>query len=111
RYGETIESTMAAIEGIRRELEGGLERTALQGLLPAGAARNAVDCALWDLEAKRAGRRAWELAVLPEPKPLVTAYTLSLDTAENMGAAAKANAHRPLLKLKLAGPEDLDRVR
>lgn len=111
RYGETIESAIAAIEGIRRELEGGLERTALQGLLPAGAARNAVDCALWDLEAKRAGRRAWELAVLPEPKPLVTAYTLSLDTAENMGAAAKANAHRPLLKLKLAGPEDLDRVR
>ncbi|GIK98092.1 MAG: dipeptide epimerase [Alphaproteobacteria bacterium] len=111
RYGESIEGAVAQIESLRTELEGGLDRAGLQRALPPGAARNAVDCALWDLEAKRAGRRAWQLAGLPEPQPTVTAYTLSLDTAEKMGAAAKANAHRPLLKLKLAGPEDLDRVR
>jgi len=111
RYGESIEGAMAQIEALREELESGLDRAGLQQALPPGAARNAVDCALWDLESKRAGRRAWELAGLPRPQPTVTAYTLSLDTVEKMGAAAKANAHRPLLKLKLAGPEDLDRVR
>ena len=102
RYGESIDSSMARAESIRAELERGMDRTVLQGALPAGAARNAVDCALWDLEAKRTGKRAWQLAGLPAPKPVTTAYTLSLDTAEKMGAAAKANAHRPLLKLKLA---------
>jgi L-alanine-DL-glutamate epimerase-like enolase superfamily enzyme len=111
RYGESIDSAVAQVESIRAALEGGMDRAALQAALPAGAARNAVDCALWDLEAKQSGKRAWQLAGLAEPKSVVTAYTLSLDTAENMGAAAKANAHRPLLKLKLAGPEDLDRVR
>ncbi|HEY7687642.1 MAG TPA: dipeptide epimerase, partial [Dongiaceae bacterium] len=70
----------------------------------------AVDCALWDLEAKRTGRSAAELAGLPAPGPVTTAYTLSVGTVESMAAAAKANAHRPLLKLKLAGPGDLDRV-
>lgn len=111
RYGETIDSAKAQVESIRMALEGGMGRAALQSALPAGAARNAVDCALWDLEAKRTGKPAWQLAGLGLPTPLTTAYTLSLDTAENMGAAARANAHRPLLKLKLAGPEDLDRVR
>ncbi len=111
RYGETIDSATAQIDSIRDRLRSGLDRTALQAAMPAGAARNAVDCALWDLEAKRSGKRAWQLAALAAPKPMVTAYTLSLDSAENMGEAAKANAHRPLLKLKLAGPEDLDRVR
>jgi len=111
RYGESIDSTREQIEAIRKALESGLDRTGLQTALPPGAARNAVDCALWDLEAKISGRRAWQLAGLDEPKPVTTAYTLSLDTVEKMGEAARANAHRPLLKLKLAGPEDLDRVR
>ena len=111
RYGETVEGVMAAIESLRGELEAGrLDRQALQQALPAGAARNALDCAFWDLEAKQAGKRVWELAGLPAPGPLTTAYTLSLDTPDKMGAAAAANAERPLLKLKLAGPEDLARV-
>jgi len=111
RYGETVEGVIADIESLRARLAGGLDREALQVALPAGAARNAVDCAFWDLEAKRAGRRVFELAGLPAPKPLTTAYTLSLDTPEAMGRAAAANAHRPLLKLKVTGDGDLDRVR
>lgn len=111
RYGESFESVMAEIESLRGSLSAGLDREALQELLPAGAARNGLDCALWDLEAKRSGKRAWELAGIPVPEGVVSAYTLSLDTPEKMGEAAKANAQRPLLKLKLAGPEDLDRVR
>jgi L-Ala-D/L-Glu epimerase len=82
----------------------------LADLMPAGAARNALDCALWDLEAKLAGRRAWELAGLPEPPVLTTAYTLSLDTPETMGLSAAVQAARPLLKIKLAG-DDLDVAR
>jgi len=109
-YGETMASAAAAIEGILPALESGLERDELQSRLPAGAARNAVDCALWDLAAKRSGRPVWALAGLKRPGTIVTAYTLSLDTAENMAAAARKQADRPLLKLKLAGPEDLDRV-
>jgi L-alanine-DL-glutamate epimerase-like enolase superfamily enzyme len=111
RYGETIDSAIDQIETVRGALESGLGRAGLQAALPPGAARNAIDCALWDLEAKRADRRVWQLAGLAEPQAVTTAYTLSLDSAENMGKAAKANAHRPLLKLKLAGPDDLDRVR
>ena len=111
RYGETVEGVIADIESLRARLAGGLDREALQVALPAGAARNAVDCAFWDLEAKRAGRRVFELAGLPAPKPLTTAYTLSLDTPDAMGRAAAANAHRPLLKLKVTGDGDLDRVR
>ncbi|SMF38244.1 L-alanine-DL-glutamate epimerase [Tistlia consotensis] len=112
RYGETIESVLQQIEGLRPAIEAGrLDRQGLQSLLPAGAARNALDCAFWDLEAKRAGRPAWALAGLAEPGPVTTAYTLSLDTPEKMGRQAAANATRPLLKLKLAGPEDLERVR
>ncbi len=110
RYGETVESVTEAIEGLREELAQGLDRAALQARLTAGAARNGLDCAFWDLEAKRAGKRAWELLGLDAPEPLATAYTLSLDTPARMAVAAKRNAERPLLKLKLAGPEDLDRV-
>ena len=110
RYGETVEGVMAAIEGLRARLDAGLDRERLQGALPPGAARNALDCAFWDLEAKRAGRPAWALAGLDAPGPLTTAYTLSLDSPEAMGAAAAENAARPLLKLKLAGAGDLDRV-
>ncbi len=109
-YGESLDSAAAAIEGIVPALKSGLERAELQSRLPAGAARNAVDCALWDLEAKRSGRPVWALAGLKRPGMIVTAYTLSLDTVENMAAAAQKHADRPLLKLKLAGPDDLDRV-
>ena len=77
---------MAQLESQRSGIEGGMGRDALQGALPAGAARNALDCALWDLEAKLAGKPVWALAGLPEPVPVTTAYTLSLDTAEKMGA-------------------------
>ena len=111
RYGESVDAVIAQIEGLRSSLEQGLDRPALQAALPAGAARNAADCALWDLAAKCAGRPVWALAGLPPPRPMLTAYTLGLDTAENMAAAARANAHRPLLKLKLAGRDDLPRIR
>lgn len=106
RYGETLESVAAQIEGLPKTFD----RARLQDLLPAGAARNAVDCALWDLEAKRAGKRVWELAGLPEPKPEITAYTLSLDTPDAMREQAAKHAHRPLLKIKLGTPDDMERV-
>jgi L-Ala-D/L-Glu epimerase len=106
RYGESLDSVAAEIEA----LPGGLDRAGLQQLLPPGAARNAVDCALWDWEAKRAGRRVWQIAGLPEPGPEITAYTLSLDTPEAMRAAAARNAHRPVLKIKLGGQDDITRL-
>jgi L-alanine-DL-glutamate epimerase-like enolase superfamily enzyme len=110
RYGETLESVRAQILSLPAKLD----RAALQRLLPAGAARNAVDCALWDLEAKRAGRRVWELAGLPAPAPQVTAYTLSLEAPAAMRAEAARQAERPLLKVKLGGAEggtgDLERI-
>ncbi len=106
RYGETLESVEAQIKGLPEALD----REGLAGLLPAGAARNAVDCALWDLEAKRAGRRVWELAGLPEPRPEITAYTLSLDAPERMREQAALNAHRPVLKIKLGTPDDMPRL-
>ena len=109
RYGETVAGVIAAIEAIRPEIESGLGRQELQTLLPAGAARCAVDCAMWDLEAKLVGKPVWQLAGLPEPKPVETAVTVSLDTPEAMGDAAKATPGR-LLKLKLGGPEDLARI-
>jgi L-alanine-DL-glutamate epimerase-like enolase superfamily enzyme len=107
RYGESVESVLAQIDSVRGVLT---DRAALQAQLPAGAARNAVDCALWDLEAKRAGRRAWELAGLPQPQPQVTAYTLSLDEPAAMAEAARAASDRPLLKLMLGGEGDVGRV-
>jgi L-alanine-DL-glutamate epimerase-like enolase superfamily enzyme len=110
RYGETMDGVMAAIEGLRARIEDGLDRIGLQALLPPGAARNALDCAYWDLEAKRAGQAVWRLCGLAPLEPVITAYTLSLDTPEIMGRAAAVNAARPLLKLKLAGPDDLARV-
>jgi len=110
RYGETTDGVIAAIESLGAPLTAGLDRAGLQAALPPGAARNAVDCAFWDIEAKRAGRRVWELAELPAPAPLVTAYTLSLGPVEAMAKAAADHADRALLKLKLSGPEDLARV-
>ncbi|QAY95988.1 L-Ala-D/L-Glu epimerase [Methylovirgula ligni] len=109
RYGESIESVVAQIESLRHDIETGTGRDALQRLLPHGAARNALDCALWDLEAKIQGLSAFELAGLAPPEPVVTAYTLSLGTPEAMAAAARA-ANRPLLKLKLAGDGDAERL-
>ena len=106
RYGETLESVTAQIEG----LLGDLTRERLYDLLPAGAARNAVDCALWDLEAKTRGCRVWDLVGLPKPGPEITAYTLSLDSAEAMQAQAAQHAHRPLLKIKLGTPDDMLRL-
>ncbi len=106
RYDETLDSVAAQIAG----LTGGVTRASLFEVLPAGAARNAVDCALWDLEAKRAGKRVWDLAGLPVPGPEITAYTLSLDTPEAMRAQAGKNAHRPLLKIKLGTPDDMPRL-
>ena len=111
RYGETVEGVAAAIEAMAPALADGLDRKALQAAMPPGAARNALDCAFWDLDARRAGVRMWELAGLPAPGPVVTAYTLSLDTPEAMQAKAAENAHRPLLKIKLGTPDDLPRLR
>jgi L-Ala-D/L-Glu epimerase len=101
RYGESMAGVTAALEAIRDRLSTGLERSALLGMMPAGAARNALDCALWDLEAKRSGRRVHELAGLPAPHPLTSAYTISLDTPDAMARAAANAAWRPLLKVKL----------
>ncbi|WP_028957070.1 N-acetyl-D-Glu racemase DgcA [Sulfitobacter sp. 20_GPM-1509m] len=106
RYGETLDSVTAQIEGLPADIS----RMGLYDLLPAGAARNAVDCALWDLEAKRAGKRVWELAGLVKPGPEITAYTLSLDSPEAMQAQAAKNAFRPLLKIKLGTPDDMPRL-
>ena len=111
RYGETPEGTREETESVRDAVEGGLSREGLLEALPPGAARNALDCALWDLEAKQAGRPVWALAGLEAPKPCVTAVTLSLDTPENMGAAAARHAHLPLLKLKVTGEGDAERIR
>ena len=105
RYGETLQSVTAQIEAL-----GAVGRRELAEALPAGAARNAVDCALWDLEAKTAGRRVSDLIGLGAPGPEVTAYTLSLDTPEAMQAQAALNAFRPLLKIKLGTPDDMPRL-
>jgi L-alanine-DL-glutamate epimerase-like enolase superfamily enzyme len=111
RYGESVDSVAAQIEQMRARLGEGLDREGLRRAMPAGAARNAVDCALWDLEAKRARKPAWQLARLTAVAPVVTAYTLSIDTPAAMGDTARANASRPLLKVKLKGDtEDEARV-
>ncbi|WP_299620534.1 N-acetyl-D-Glu racemase DgcA [uncultured Tateyamaria sp.] len=106
RYGETLDSVTDQISALPADVT----RAALYDLLPAGAGRNAVDCALWDLEAKRAGVRAWDLAGLSAPGPEVTAYTLSLDAPEAMRAQAAEHAFRPLLKIKLGTPDDMPRL-
>ena len=105
RYGESVDGVMAAMAGVT----GPFDRAALQRLLPPGAARNALDCALWDLEAKLSGRPVWQLAGLPQPRPVTTAYTLSLDSPAAMAAAA-AGTTWPILKLKLGGDGDIERV-
>lgn len=110
RYGETVDGVMEAILGTANDLRDGLDRRGLQALLAPGAARNALDCAFWDLEAKRAGKPVWQLAGLSAPKPIETAFTLSLGTPESMREAAAKNAERPLLKVKLGTDDDLGRI-
>lgn len=106
RYGETLVSVTQQVTS----LPDGISPEKLQLALPAGAARNAVDCALWDLAAKQAGRRVWDLAGLGRPGPLLTAFTLSLDSPTVMQAQARLHAHRPLLKIKLGTPDDMPRL-
>ncbi len=110
RYGETPEETLAALKSMQEPVARGLDRRALQGALPAGAARNALDCALLDLEAKTAGQRVWNLLGRPAPQACTTAYTISLGTPEAMAAATAKAAHRPLLKIKLGGDGDGARI-
>ena len=106
RYGESVDSVTTAIEAMRPSLAAGLSRIGLQDAMPPGAARNALDCAFWDLAAKRSGRRVHELAGLPAPRPLTTAYTISLAAPAAMAAAAAKAANRTLLKVKLGGSND-----
>jgi L-alanine-DL-glutamate epimerase-like enolase superfamily enzyme len=110
RYGESVAAATAALETLREAVANGLARADLQHRLPAGAARNALDCAFWDLEAKRSGRRVHDLAGLPAPRPLVTAYTISLGPPAAMAEAAHKAAARPLLKIKLGGDGDGERL-
>jgi L-Ala-D/L-Glu epimerase len=109
RYNQSPDSVLAQIESIKKSAHH-LDRQQLQNLLPAGAARNALDCALWDVEAKISGKRAWELTSIPLADEIETSFTISLDTPAAMAAAAKANATASILKLKLSG-DDLDLAR
>ena len=111
RYGETIEGVTAALEAMRPQIQQGLDRAGLQPAMPAGAARNALDCAFWDLAAKRAGQPAYVLAGLPAPGPVTTAYTISLGEPAVMAQAAERAGHRTLLKIKLGGDDDPERIR
>jgi L-Ala-D/L-Glu epimerase len=111
RYGETPDGIVATLGSMRSALRQGLDRAALQHAMPAGAARNALDCAYWDVNAKQAGRRAHELAGIGAPGPLTTAFTISLAPPVEMAAAAERAASRPLLKVKLGGGDGHDRKR
>jgi L-Ala-D/L-Glu epimerase len=110
RYGETPQVTLAALLSMQAPLSRGLDRQTLQAAMPAGAARNALDCALLDLEAKTAGQRVWNLLGRPAPRACITAYTISLAAPEAMAAATARAAHRPLLKIKLGGDGDGARI-
>jgi len=111
RYDEFPEGVVADIEAAAPDLGSDPAAVPLNSLMPPGAARNAVDCALWDLRAKLSGQRVWQLAGLARPGPVITAFSLSLDTPEAMRARAAENAARPLLKVKLGGEGDLERIR
>jgi len=106
RYGETPDGVVAGLEALRPNLQRGLDRLGLQRLMAAGAARNALDCACWDLVAKQSGRPAHETAGISHPEVLITAYTISLGQPAEMAAAAERAASRPLLKVKLGGGGD-----
>jgi len=106
RYGETPEATLAAIEALGSSIDG--DRARLQSLMPPSAARNAVDCALWDFQAKSCGVRAWRIAGAAEPSPILTCFTISLAPPHEMAAKARSVPHLPLLKLKLGAKGDAD---
>ncbi len=110
RYGETVEDVAASIEDMRSAIEGGSSLAAIQRMMKPGAARNAVDCALWDLEAKITGMPAWQRAGTMRPRPVQTAYTISVGKPEDMAIAALQASSRPLLKVKLAGDGDPERI-
>lgn len=111
RYGETVESVLAQMEGVRQVVEAGIGRAGIAAQLPAGAARNALDCAWWDLEAKLTGVPVHKQVCRMPPRPVETAMTISLGDAEAMALSARAHASRPLLKVKLGGaPHDIDRI-
>lgn len=110
RYGESVEGVVADIEAQADAVASGLTRAELSCRMRPGAARNAIDCALWDLESKRTGKRAWDLAGLAAPGAVITCYTLSLGTPSEMEAAARKAATRPVLKVKLGGDGDPDRI-
>ena len=109
--GDNAPQMVAAIEGVRSAIEAGIDRAGLQKLLPPGGARNAIDCALWDLDAHREGKEVWELAGLPPPKPLITTFTLGADDPSVMAAGASKYAHARALKMKLTGELELDIAR
>jgi len=110
RYGETMQSVAEQIHSIEDALAADITNQELQTLLPGGAARNAVDCALWDLIAKESGKPVWQLAGLADPEPVVSAYTLSLAEPDAMRASAAKHADKPLLKIKLGGTDDMPRL-
>ncbi len=110
RYDETVPQVVAALDAVREPVEAGLARIDIARFVAPKAARNALDCALWDLEAKRTGKPVWQLAGLAEPQPVITAYTLSLDTPDAMANAAAAASDRSLLKLKLGRDGDEERI-
>ncbi|MGB6118355.1 MAG: N-acetyl-D-Glu racemase DgcA [Mesorhizobium sp.] len=111
RYSETLDVVRDTIEAARVVIEGGGSREDLLGLMPAGAARNAVDCALWDLEARLGGTSVAAMLGIPAPQPLETCYTLSLAEPDQMEASARAQAHRPILKVKVGTDNDEPRIR
>ncbi len=110
RYDETVAGVNAALEAMAGPLAKGLDREGLQAAMPAGAARNALDCAYWDLEARRTGHPVHTLLGIAEPKPVITAYTISIGTPQTMADAARAASSRPLLKVKLGAPGDIERI-
>jgi L-alanine-DL-glutamate epimerase-like enolase superfamily enzyme len=110
RYGETPAETLKVLQAMREAVSDGFDRHALQAAMPAGAARNALDCAFIDLEAKSAGKRAWELLGRVAPHPCTTAYTISVGSPEVMAAATAKATHRPILKIKLGGDGDGERI-
>ena len=110
RYGETPEATLAVLQSVQGLLREGLDRQTIQAAMPPCAARNALDCALIDLEAKTTGQRVWNMLQRPAPTACITAYTISLGSAQAMAAASAKAAHRPLLKIKLGGEGDAERI-
>jgi len=109
RYGESIESVSEQIEAVRSAIESGATRQDIQTLMPAGAARNAVDCAMWDLEAKLSGKSVADTLGAPT-RALETAITVSLGTPEEMAESTAKVAHYPLIKVKMGGDNDIERI-